>query len=309
MQETEVEVSSADGVRLRGTLTRPGATARSVVLLLHGTGPLDRDENASHKPGKRLDIFNTLARDLAATGHASLRYDKRGCGASGGEYLTHGQADLIADARAWADWLAEKGMGPLVLLGHSEGTVLAPRVAEGRPDIAGLVLVCPFLQPADLLLRRQAAQLDREARQARGLAGLGQRLALWLTGGFERGQERLITRLKTTDRPVLRAMAQPVAARSLRDLMALDLAQVHAANRLPTLVLVAGQDVQCPPEDGAAIAALNPAAELAVIDDLSHILRRSDGAAGFGGYAAQMRRPVDPVVAATVADWLDRRGF
>jgi alpha-beta hydrolase superfamily lysophospholipase len=306
MVESEVQTRSADGTLLAGTLTRPKGMARSVVLMLHGTGPLDRNENASQTPGQRLDIFNALARDLAAAGHASLRYDKRGCGASGGDYLLHGQTDLIADARAWADDLAAQGIGPLVVLGHSEGTLLAPRVALGRKDVAGIVLICPFLQPVEVLLRQQAAQLAREARDAPGFWAALRRGLLWLTGGYERAQDRLIARLKTTDAPVLRVMGQQLPARSLRDMLGLNPAGIHGANALPTLVLVAGKDLQCPPGDGAAIAAMNPKAELSLVDDLTHILRRDPGHAGFAGYAAQLRHPVDPVVAATINAWLNR---
>lgn len=306
MVETEVQARSLDGTILSGTLTLPMGAAKTVVLMLHGTGPLDRNENASQSPGQRLDIFNALARDLAAEGHATLRYDKRGCAASGGDYFSHGQEDLIADALAWIDDLSAREIGPLVLLGHSEGTLLAPRIAQRSQGVAGMVLVCPFLQPIETLLRQQAAQLAQEARDAIGFAAALKRVILRLIGGFEGAQDRLIRRIRSSDAPVLRSMGQRLAARSLRDLMALDPREVHAANRLPTLVFVAGKDVQCPPEDGAAIAALNPMAKLVVVDDLSHILRRTTGSADFAGYAAQLRQVVDPVVATTVCSWLDR---
>jgi hypothetical protein len=51
----------SQGSARSGTLTRPeGAVA--TVLMVHGTGPLDRDENMR---GQRLDIFNALAEALA----------------------------------------------------------------------------------------------------------------------------------------------------------------------------------------------------------------------------------------------------
>jgi uncharacterized protein len=307
MIATEVQVRSSDGALLAGTLALPERAARSVVLKIHGTGPLDRNENASQKQGQRLDVFNALARDLAAAGDASLRYDKRGCGASGSSYLHHSQADLIDDARAWVEDLKARGIGPVVLLGHSEGTIIAPRVAEGRDDVAGIVLICPFLQPIETLLRRQAAQLAQEARAAKGVAGALQRAILWLIGGFERSQDRLIQRIRSSDAPVIRAMGQRVPAQSLRDLLALDPREVHGRNALPTLVFVAGKDLQCPPEDGAALAALNPKAALVVVEDLTHILRRDAGVASMAGYAVQLHAPIDPVVAATVCNWLDQR--
>src|SRR5690554_948101 len=96
---------------LAGELTIPQGFERPpVVLMLHGSGPHDRNENLA---GQRLDIFNTLARALAEAGFASLRFDKRGVAESSGNYMTHGIADLVADARAWLDLLAERDdVGP-----------------------------------------------------------------------------------------------------------------------------------------------------------------------------------------------------
>lgn len=307
MQDVEVNAVSHDGHQLAGTLTLPDAPSRALVVMIHGTGPLDRDENVPGQPaGHRIDLFNTLARDLAAAGFASLRYDKRGCGGSAGGYWSHGQIDLVKDAAAWADAmrLRPEVTGPLVLLGHSEGTIIAPRLAAMRSDVAGLVLICPFLQPMARILQRQAAALAQEARVAPGFGGWLQRVILGLLGGLERVQDRLIARLQASDKPVIRVMGRRVTARSLRDLLVLDNRAVHAGHGLPTLLLVAGRDLQCPPEDGAAIAALNPRARLVEIPDLTHILRREAGTRGFAGYQEQLRRPVDPEVGRIVTLWL-----
>src|SRR5690349_6626940 len=87
MPESEVGVS-VDGAELSATLCTPSGQGRfPCVLMLPGSGPLDRDENVE---GQRLDIFNTIAHHLAQAGFASLRYDKRGCGKSTGKCLEAG---------------------------------------------------------------------------------------------------------------------------------------------------------------------------------------------------------------------------
>ena len=87
MVEMEVTVRS-NGTRLSGTACRPDGAGRvASVLMIHGTGPLDRDENLK---GQRIDAFNTIAHYLAAAGIASFRYDKRGCGRSSGDYYRAG---------------------------------------------------------------------------------------------------------------------------------------------------------------------------------------------------------------------------
>lgn len=95
MLEKAVEVVAGD-VRLSGTLCMPDDEGpHPAVLLVSGSGPLDRDSNM---PGQRLDVAKSLAEGLATRGVASLRYDKRGVGASSGDYLAATFSDETADA-------------------------------------------------------------------------------------------------------------------------------------------------------------------------------------------------------------------
>lgn len=303
MREEDVATDSG-GVRLAGTLTRPEGTGPyPVALFLHGTGPLDRNENS---PGQRLDIFRDLARALAGAGYASLRWDKRGCGASGGDYLRHGLDDLVVDAAAWLEYCAaQDGLAPPVLIGHSEGTLIAPLVARTRRDVAAMVLICPFAGKTIPLLRAQAREMAEALGRMRGLKGWILRAAAWATGGPERRQEREIVRLMSSTAPVLRIGLRRVPARSLRDLMQADPMAVHAAHRIPTLALAAGADIQCDPGDAARIAGVNPAVTAQVLPGVSHLLRRVEGRGGFETYPAQIGREIAPEVAGAVISWLD----
>lgn len=294
------------GVRLSGTLLRPGGAApRAVALFLHGTGPLDRDENM---PGQRLDIFADLARALADRGYASLRWDKRGCGASGGDYMSHGLADLVTDASAWVDFCTARGdLGPVVLIGHSEGTLLAPMVAVARGDIAAMVLLCPFVGDTAMLLRAQAREMAQALDRMRGPRGWLLRALAWATGGPERAQAREIARLTASSDPVIRIGFRRVPARSLRDLLSADAMGVHRAHRVPTLALSAGADIQCDPGDAARIAAENPAVTAELLPGVSHLLRRVEGRGGFETYPDQVKRPIDPEVARAILAFLDAR--
>jgi pimeloyl-ACP methyl ester carboxylesterase len=48
---------------------------------------------------------------------------------------------------AVADWLTAQRLGPVVLAGHSSGTQIAAEAAAGHPDVAGLVLASPTVDP------------------------------------------------------------------------------------------------------------------------------------------------------------------
>ncbi len=297
-------------VRLAGTLTLPeGAGPHPVALFLHGSGPLDRDENMR---GQRLDIFNRLAEALAVAGIASLRWDKRGCGASGGDYLSHGVTDLVGDGAAWLGLVRSRPeLGGVALIGHSEGTLIAPLLAQARPEgeVAAMVLICPFVGDVTEMLRAQAREMAAGLERMRGLQGRLMRLMSRLLGGPERAQARLIARLLASDAPVLRAGLRRIPARSLRDLLRADTAAIHAGHAVPTLALAAEHDIQCEPADAARIAALNPAVKARVLPGISHLLRRVEelGGGGFETYGAQVGQPMDPAVAEAVVGWLGAR--
>lgn len=94
-------------------------------------------------------MFGQLARNLARDGVASLRVDEAGVGESTGAVTTDFReriphVEALVDAAAIA--AGAHGI-PLVLLGHSEGALIAPIVAAERPDVDGLVLLAPPVLP------------------------------------------------------------------------------------------------------------------------------------------------------------------
>lgn len=287
---------------LAGTVLRvPGS--RGVVVFAHGSGPQDRNQNVG---AQRLDVFNTLAQAMAGAGFSSLRFDKRGCGASTGSYDLHRLADLVADLRAAMDLVRAADLGPIYLCGHSEGTLLAPMAAEGQ-EVAGLILICPFVTDMREILMWQAEAGDELTRQLPGVKGLVARLFARVLGSSVTLQRRIVARILATEASHVRFMGRKVAVNWLRDLIRADARAIHRTNARPTLLLVAGKDVQCPPGDGAAIRALCPQADLTVVPDLTHLLRINPGAPGLASYPAEMERPMAPVVAETVVGWLDRQ--
>ncbi|MEU6389670.1 alpha/beta hydrolase [Streptomyces sp. NPDC046939] len=140
------EVSFAGGaVRLAGVLELPGpgTPVRAGVVLVGGSGPTDRDNDT---------FFPPLRRHLADAGIAVLSYDKRGVGASSGDWRDATLTDLAADASAALDFLRsrpEVRADTVGLLGHSEGGWVVLRAASGRDDLPWVVTnSCPGVSPA-----------------------------------------------------------------------------------------------------------------------------------------------------------------
>lgn len=164
MVEREITVG-CDDFRLPGTLTLPvtASPTRQVpcLILVHGSGPNDRDETLGpNKP------FRDLAWGLAKQGIATIRYDKRtrvygaNCVPSGREldYDTEAVDDAAAISQ-WAKNIPEVATDSIYLLGHSLGGTLAPRIAERNKQLAGLILLAGLVRPLEEALLEQVTYL------------------------------------------------------------------------------------------------------------------------------------------------------
>jgi uncharacterized protein len=159
---TESELSVRD---LPGTLTLPKSSGPfRAVVLVHGSGPNDRDESiGAYKP------FRDLAHGLASRGIAVLRYDKRSKVAPASLRGAFDQDDEVSfDARAAVAVLAARSDidgKHIVIVGHSQGASMAPRIARGTPSIAAIALLAGDTRPFERLV------LDQH-RYLYGLQGL-----------------------------------------------------------------------------------------------------------------------------------------
>lgn len=300
MTSEQVEFQNGD-VRLSGTLSVPDSS-KGCVLLIHGSGPLDRDANTK---AAKLNIFNTFASELFEAGFASFRYDKRGIGASGGDYYKASQSDLVADGQAALDLLQSRGVGPIFICGHSEGTALSPMIAEGN-EVAGQILLCPYAATGREIMMAQAERADRDLANLTGFSGIVVRGLSAVFGRPMTMQKRLFKKVESSDRATFWMMGGKVNAAWLREFMNADPKVVHARSNLPTLVVVANRDVQCPPSDGRVISQFYKGSDLVELDDLSHLLRHTT-VSEMADYQRQIGEDIDTRVASTMNNWLANR--
>lgn len=159
-REREVTVGT-EPWELPGTLTWPSAGGpAAAVVLVHGSGPNDRDETVgARKP------FADLARGLATRGIAVLRYDKRtrvhGARMAASRDLTVAQ-ESIDDALAGAALLRglpEIDARRVFVAGHSLGGELAPRIGERDAELAGLIVLAGSTRPIGAMMIEQLEYL------------------------------------------------------------------------------------------------------------------------------------------------------
>lgn len=141
-EEHDVTVGSSPS--LPGTISVPkGAGPFPAVVLVHGSGPNDRDESVGGvKP------FKDLAWGLASNGIVVLRYVKRSRHAPAG-IVTQKEEVLDAAHDAIESLKHTPGVDPkrVFLLGHSQGGYLAPRIVQANPSLAGAVILAGSAQP------------------------------------------------------------------------------------------------------------------------------------------------------------------
>ncbi len=131
-------VNKDANLTLVGTFTHPKVVGKHpVAILISGSGPQDRDETISqHKP------FLVLADYLTKQGIAVLRYDDRGFGESTGNHSDATTYDFALDVLSAIDYLKTRNdidTNKIGLIGHSEGGIIAPLVANKSNDVAFIV--------------------------------------------------------------------------------------------------------------------------------------------------------------------------
>lgn len=245
---------------LFGSLLLPKSDAPvPVVLIISGSGPTDRDGN--NPDGGRNDSLKRLAWVLAKHNIASVRYDKRGVAAS--LAATPDERNLsveayVADAVAWSRKLtADPRMGPLILLGHSEGALIAS-LAAPQANAAAVISLSGSARPIDQVLRQQLSSRLPPPLMAR---------ANELLDSLKAG------RLDQNVPPQLQVIFRPSVQPYLISLFRQAPAQAFAALKMPALIIQGSHDIQVSVDDARQLQAAKPDAELALITGMNHVMR------------------------------------
>ena len=148
-----LDIKAADGYVLEGKLDMPETKPERLVIFVNGSGPNTYD-NRRQINGQNFNYFDLFAERITADGNAFFRWNTRGC-APGDEpplftdisepdYQTYVPENSIADVEAVISVLRDDERlsdCPVILLGWSEGTMIAPQVAvRGNVPVDALVL-------------------------------------------------------------------------------------------------------------------------------------------------------------------------
>lgn len=286
-----------------GTLSLP-QSPRPVpaVVLLAGSGPSDRDVTMG-----RNKIFRDLAWGLASHGIAVLRTDK----------VTYVHRDTL-DARTFTAF--DEYVRPAVaavhllrehprvdgnqifVLGHSQGGMMAPRVAAAEPSVAGLVVLAGATEPMHRSLLRQVRYLA--AAQAPSADPDADPAVQTITR-----QVALIDDPDLSPSTPDHALPLGVPAQYWLDLRSYDPVAVAAQLHLPMLIVQGGRDYQVTVTDDL-VGWQNGLADrddvtICVYPADDHLFFPGSGPSTPAGY--EPAQHVDEKVVTDIADWVSGR--
>lgn len=177
-KKRDLIIDLENGLQTKAQLTLPvvGNGPYPGVLLILGSGAEDMNETAGYvylnkTTGEKLyppTPFFDISKYLSERGFVVLKYDKRGIGENHTILDTNiwgnmTQTDLKNDAEKALDVLIhqpEVDRSRISVLGHSEGTVIVPKIAIENPDkIKNIILMGAVAQNISSILRFQVVDL------------------------------------------------------------------------------------------------------------------------------------------------------
>lgn len=282
-EETKIRVGAIDAV-----LTMPANIARPpVALLIAGSGPTDHDGNG---PGIKPATLKKLSEQLAACLIATLRYDKRGVNGWKPEFGKPEDfrfKDFVDDAASLANFLRDSGkFSKLILIGHSEGGLVAILAARRLPVDRLVLLATAARRQGDLLKE----QLARQAPAA-VLKPIADAIAAIMAGQIVDPAPPGLS---------LPPSMQPGIASAFKEDPIAPLRLIEQ----PTMIGGGGRDRQVARVDFDGLAAAAPSAKTLWLENMNHVLVDvADEADDLAAYN-QPERALNPILIDSVAAFI-----
>jgi pimeloyl-ACP methyl ester carboxylesterase len=292
-EERSVSLTRENGT-LYGSLLLPEKQQDlPAVLLISGSGPTDRDGNTAI-PTIQPATQKLIAQNLAEKGFISLRFDKRGVGASKSALHSEGDlhvSDYVDDAVAWVKLLqSQPHVRCVVILGHSEGALIGA-LAAAKTKVCGYISAEGAGFPIDEILLRQYKAAGAPEPL---LKSLQEALAQLKAG-------KPVADVPTSLVAVLRPSIQPY----MMSWLAIDPARVLSTIKEPVMIMQGTTDLQVSQEDAERLHKAAPKAKFLLLDGVNHVLKTAppDRQANIAAYAAGIS--LAPTVMPAIIDFVN----
>ena len=304
-------------VKLAGTFSVPnGPGPFPAVLLIAASGPEGRDENA----GGHL-VFVVLADHLLRQGVAVLRYDKRGVGASTGDFDKATFDDLVSDAAAAFRYLKSRPeVDPhrVGVIGHSEGGSIGPAVAVIDKDVAFVVAMAGSGLSGEFRITEHWVYVAEEGgaspEQQAKVRAMGQQIFRMVAATSDdvaaSGQIAALIDAAVADKTMNKGEAADIRQLMTPQFVRMELNDNPLSYlkkvRVPVLALVGSLDHTVPA--GPYVEVMRPVLEtipgskLVVLPGLNHVMQTAQ--TGAPRESGSSKESISPLALRAIGDWI-----
>ncbi len=248
-----------------GTLKVPDSkNPIPVAIIIAGSGPTDRDSN---QPNMKCNSHKMLSDALFFNNIATLCYDKRGIAKSKVEQK---EEDLrfdtyVDDVKAWIDQLSnDKRFSDIILIGHSEGSLLGMIAAQNNPNVAKYISIAGAGMSAPDILKEQLG------KQMQGQPEAIKNMVFSYIDKLEQGET--IADVPVYLNSLFRPSVQPYMISWFKYKPQTEISKLT----IPVLLLQGTTDVQVGIDQVELLAKASPKAQKVIVENMDHVMKISE---------------------------------
>jgi len=256
--ETPITLKTLVGT-ISGTLTTPKDVSGKipVVIIIPGTGPIDRDGNST--TGLNTNMYKLLAYALGKNGIATVRYDRRMVGQSTGNQKEKELRfeDNVDDVVSIIDLLtSDERFSKIIIAGHSEGALVGMLATHDEP-VKGFISIEGAGYPGEKILMDQMK--NQPQYMADGIKNI--------LDSLKRGK------INPNVDPQLYSIARPNIQYYLMSWCRYDPTQEIRKLKMPILLIQGTADLQVPADNGQKLKGAKSSAFLMPVRGMNYVLK------------------------------------
>jgi pimeloyl-ACP methyl ester carboxylesterase len=255
-QQTQaLEIKIQNGT-LKGELTS-SKEDQILVLMIAGSGPTDRDGN---NPAMKNNSLKMLSDSLLSQGISTFRFDKRGVAQSQVKDLNEEDMNIdtmVEDVKKWINLLSFNSTRKIVILGHSEGSLIGMLASKNNEKVKGFISLAGPGSSADSIIIQQIG-----SRMPALLPKTTSYLSILKTGKRIDSVDKMMYML-------FRPSVQPYMISWINKNPCTEITKLS----MPILILQGDQDLQVNVSDAEKLAQCAPNSKKVILKDMNHVMK------------------------------------
>lgn len=243
---------------LKGTLSIPDENSSTAIMMIAGSGPTDKNGNSAM--GLNNNSLKMVAEQLTENGYAVLRYDKRGVAGSQSavsDPLSVRFDHFVDDAKSWLKFLSDRGYNRLIIIGHSQGSLVGMLAAQNNKNVVAFISLAGLAEDSgEAIVRQLKAQSPVLAEDARVNID-----------SMKAGHT------VTQYNPYLISIFGPAIQPFLKSYIAYTPADEIKKLDIPVLIVNGTSDLQIDLPQANSLKEAYPDGELLIIEGMNHVLK------------------------------------